>query len=155
MRCPKCGCLDDKVIDTRVSREGDAIRRRRECLECTHRFTTYEALLRTDLIVVKRDGTREDFNPEKLRDGIRHACWKRPISPEQINDCVRRVASQLEGVQEREISSQDLGQLVMEELRQLDHVAYVRFASVYRRFGDIDEFLEEIKDLTDHKQNND
>lgn len=148
MRCPKCGCPDDKVVDTRVSRDGDGIRRRRECLACANRFTTVEALLRADLVVVKRDGTREDFNPEKLRDGIRHACWKRPIAQEAIDTAVRDITNELETVQDRELSSHRLGEMVMERLRHLDHVAYVRFASVYRRFEDIDEFLDEIRNLT-------
>ncbi len=154
MRCPSCTCLDDKVVDTRISRDGDAIRRRRECTRCGNRFTTYETYLRAELTVVKRDGTREDLNPEKLRDGIRHACWKRPVSEGEIDQVVRNVIDALEKVQDREIPSQSLGQMVMDELKQVDHVAYVRFASVYRRFEDIGEFLDTIKTLTDRQKLN-
>ncbi|MFA5205922.1 MAG: transcriptional regulator NrdR [Lentisphaeria bacterium] len=151
MRCPKCSCGDDKVIDTRVSKEGDSIRRRRECLNCGQRFTTYENITRAEVVVVKRDGSREDFNAEKVRAGVRHACWKRPVSEEQIEDVVRRVAERLENMQEREVASQVVGELVMRELQHLDEVAYVRFASVYRRFKDIDQFLDEIRNLTDRR----
>jgi len=151
MRCPKCSCLDDKVTDTRVSKEGDSIRRRRECLNCNQRFTTYENVTRAEVVVVKRDGSREDFNAEKVRAGVRHACWKRPVSEEQIEAVVRRVAEQLENLQEREVASQVVGEQVMRELQRLDEVAYVRFASVYRRFKDIDQFLDEIRNLTDRR----
>ena len=151
MRCPKCSCLDDKVLDTRVSKEGDSIRRRRECLNCNQRFTTYENITRAEVGVIKRDGSREDFNAEKVRAGVRHACWKRPVSEEQIEAVVRRVAEQLENLQEREVASQVVGEQVMRELQRLDEVAYVRFASVYRRFKDIDQFLDEIRNLTDRR----
>ncbi|MEI8079098.1 MAG: transcriptional regulator NrdR [bacterium] len=151
MRCPKCSCLDDKVLDTRVSKEGDSIRRRRECLNCSQRFTTYENITRAEVVVIKRDGSREDFNTEKVRAGVRHACWKRPVSEEQIEAVVRRVAEQLENLQEREVASQVVGEQVMRELQRLDEVAYVRFASVYRRFKDIDQFLDEIRNLTDRR----
>ena len=151
MRCPKCSCLDDKVTDTRVSKEGDSIRRRRECLNCSQRFTTYENVTRAEVVVIKRDGSREDFNAEKVRAGVRHACWKRPVSEEQIEAVVRRVAEQLENLQEREVASQVVGEQVMRELQRLDEVAYVRFASVYRRFKDIDQFLDEIRNLTDRR----
>ena len=148
MRCPKCSCLDDKVIDTRISKEGDSIRRRRECLKCASRFTTYEMVMRTEVVVIKRDGTREDFNPEKLKLGVSKACWKRPIGEEQIDGLVRRIVEQLAAMQEHEISTQVIGELVMSELQRLDEVAYVRFASVYRHFKDIDQFINEIKNLT-------
>lgn len=148
MKCLQCGCADDKVIDTRIAREGEAIRRRRECLRCGHRFTTYESILRTEAVVIKRDGTREDFDPDKLRKGIQHACWKRPISETQIDQAVRDISAALNQHQDREISSHYIGELVMNELRMLDHVAYVRFASVYRRFEDIGEFVNEIRKLT-------
>jgi len=141
--------MDDKVVDSRIGKDGEAIRRRRECARCGHRFTTYESYLRTELIVVKRDGVREDFNPGKLHEGIRLACWKRPVSEEAIDGIVHRIQTHLEGLQDREVSSQQLGQMVMEELQRLDHVAYVRFASVYRRFEDIGEFLDEIANLQD------
>ena len=149
MRCPKCSCLDDKVTDTRISKEGDSIRRRRECLNCGNRFTTYESVLRTEVVVIKRDGTREDFDMEKIRLGIRKACWKRPVSEEQLETVVKAIAERLENMQEREVASQVVGELVMKELQQLDEVAYVRFASVYRRFKDIDQFINEIRKLTE------
>lgn len=150
MKCLRCGCTEDKVIDTRIAREGEAIRRRRECLRCGNRFTTYEAILRTEAVVVKRDGTREDFDPDKLWKGIRHACWKRPVSETQIDQAVRNISNNLNQAQEREVSSHYIGELAMNELRRLDHVAYVRFASVYRRFEDIGQFVNEIKSLTDN-----
>jgi transcriptional repressor NrdR len=152
MKCPKCACMDDRVVDSRISKEGDSIRRRRECARCNHRFTTYETYLRTEVVVVKRNGVREDFNPAKLYEGIRLACWKRPISEEAIEDIVHRIQTHLDGLQEREISSLQVGQMVMEELQRLDHVAFVRFASVYRRFQDIGEFLEEIASLQDRTE---
>ncbi len=148
MRCPKCGCTDDKVIDTRISKEGDSIRRRRICTGCEYRFTTYEMVVRTEAAVVKRDGRREEFSPEKLRSGIAQACWKRPVSEEQIDNMVNDIVHQLEKRQDREVPSQVLGELVMDELRKRDDVAYVRFASVYRRFKDIDQFIEEIRLMT-------
>ena len=155
MRCPQCGCLDDKVIETRVSREGDAIRRRRACDGCGSRFTTYEAVVRTEKQVVKRDGRREDFNPEKLRLGLRKACWKRPIGETEIDELIRRVSSGLENIPPREVASQEIGEMVMAELQQLDEVAYVRFASVYRRFKGVDQFVNEIRKLTDQQEHGD
>lgn len=149
MKCPACGCTADKVVDTRESKEGDSIRRRRECAECQNRFTTYEAILRTELMVVKRDGTREEFSPAKLLAGVQHACWKRQISDRQINDLVKTVANRLDALQEREIPTTTVGQMVMEELEKLDEVAFVRFASVYRRFEDVGEFISEIRSLSD------
>ena len=151
MRCPKCANLDDKVVDTRVSKEGDSTRRRRECLNCGARFTTYEMVVRSEFVIVKRDGTREEFNPEKLKMGVRRACWKRPVNEEQIDQAVRNIIERLENMQEREIASQLVGEQVMRELEQLDEVAYVRFASVYRRFKDIDQFINEIRHLTDRR----
>ena len=152
MRCPKCTCLDDKVTDTRISKEGDSIRRRRECLSCGHRFTTYETVMRIEIVVVKRDGVREEFSPEKVKDGIRKACWKRPVSNEQIDAAVKAITEKLENLQQSEVATQVVGELVMQELQGLDEVAYVRFASVYRRFKDIDQFLNEIKHLTDRQK---
>lgn len=147
MRCPKCSCIDDRVIDTRVSKDGESIRRRRECVGCTHRFTTYEMVVRTEAVVVKRDGRREDFDPKKLRQGIRMACWKRQVSEEQINEMIQNINNKLGQLQQQEIDSKLIGELTMEQLQQVDHVAYVRFASVYRRFKDIDQFLNEIQSL--------
>ena len=148
MRCPKCACLDDKVIDTRASKDGDAIRRRRECLGCAHRFTTHESVTPVEVVVVKRDGTRQDFDPEKLRLGIHHACWKRQIAESEIDRLVADVAARLTRQVEREVSSQEVGEIVMEELQKVDEVAYVRFASVYRSFKDVDQFINEVQSLT-------
>ena len=149
MKCPSCGTDNDKVIDTRASREGDAIRRRRECQHCGGRFTTYESILGTDVQVIKRDGTREDFSPDKIRKGIERACWKRHITSDQIDETMRAVSSRIESLQLREVTSLQIGQIIMEELKKLDEVAYVRFASVYRRFKDVEEFLKEIHRLAE------
>lgn len=152
MRCPECGCLDDKVIDTRVSKDGDSIRRRRECLKCTARFTTYEAVANTEKSVEKRDGRREDFSPEKLRTGVKRACQKRPVSDVQIDELVKRVAAKIEALAGREVPSRTIGEMVMAELQELDEVAYVRFASVYRRFKDTNQFIREIRKLSEHQE---
>jgi len=149
MKCPACDWLEDKVVDTRVSKEGDSIRRRRECLSCKNRFTTYESILRAELMVGKRDGTREEFSPVKLRAGVQHACWKRHVSDRQISDLIKVVTNRLDALQEREVPTTKVGQFVMEELEKIDEVAFVRFASVYRRFEDVGEFISEIRSLTD------
>src|SRR5256886_3728713 len=133
MRCPKCGQQDDKVIDSRASRVGSVIRRRRECLSCAHRFTTYEEIEHEGLMIVKRDGRREQFTKEKLLSGVRKACQKRPISPKIIEDLVERIVDEITDKYEREVPSMAIGERVMEGLRDIDDVAYVRFASVYRR----------------------
>ena len=147
MRCPKCSSNDDKVIETRISKEGDTIRRRRQCLQCGFRFTTYESIIPADIYVVKRDGRREDFKQEKLRDGIRLACWKRNISPDQIENIVRDISTQLMSLPQSEVESQYIGELVMRALRNIDEVAYVRFASVYRHFKDVEAFIDEINKM--------
>ena len=147
MRCPKCGCQDDKVIDSRASREGATIRRRRECLGCSYRFTTYEEVERAGLVVLKRDDRREDFSKEKLLSGIKKACQKRPISPKVIEDLVERIVNEVTDKYEREVSSEVIGKLVMDGLREIDEVAYVRFASVYRRFQEATDFVHEVKKL--------
>lgn len=147
MRCPKCGCQDDKVIDSRASREGATIRRRRQCLACGYRFTTYEEVERGSLVVVKRDGRREDFSKEKLLSGLRKACQKRPVSPKMIEDLVERIVNEVSDKHEREVPAEEIGKLVMEGLRQIDEVAYVRFASVYRRFQEATDFVQEVKKL--------
>jgi len=147
MRCPKCGCQDDKVIDSRASREGATIRRRRECLKCGYRFTTYEEIERAGLFVVKRDGRREEFSKGKLLSGIKKACQKRPISPKAIEDLVERIENEVTDKYEREVPGEVIGKLVMDSLRQLDQVAYVRFASVYRRFQEATDFVQEVKKL--------
>jgi transcriptional repressor NrdR len=147
MRCPRCGYQDDRVIDSRSSREGMAIRRRRECLCCEHRYTTYEQIERGEMMVVKRDGRRELFAQEKLEGGIRKACEKRPVSPEVITDIVERLTEQLSNEFDREIPVRVIGERVMEALRTIDKVAYVRYASVYRRFEEADEFVDVVNKL--------
>jgi transcriptional repressor NrdR len=147
MRCPKCGCQDDKVIDSRASREGATIRRRRECIGCTFRFTTYEEVEREGLVVIKHDGRREEFSREKLLSGIKKACQKRPVSQKAIEDMVERIANEVTDKHEREVPSDFIGKLVMDALRGLDEVAYVRFASVYRRFQEATDFVQEVKKL--------
>ena len=147
MRCPKCGCQDDKVIDSRASREGATIRRRRQCVACGYRFTTYEEIERAGLVVLKRDGRREEFSREKLLSGLRKACQKRPVSPKAIEDLVERIALDVTDKYEREVPAEAIGKLVMDGLRQIDEVAYVRFASVYRRFQEATDFVHEVNKL--------
>ena len=147
MRCPKCGQVDDKVIDSRASREGATIRRRRECLGCRHRFTTYEEIERGNLMVLKHDGRHEEFSREKLLAGIRKACQKRPVTPEQIEEVVEKIVADLSTEYDREVPAAAIGERVMAALRVLDPVAYVRFASVYRRFEDAGEFVDAVKKL--------
>lgn len=147
MRCPKCGRLDDKVIDSRASREGSVIRRRRECLSCSHRFTTYEEIEHEGLMIVKRDGRRETFSKEKLLSGVRKACQKRPVSPKIIEELVERIVDEITDKYEREVPSMAIGERVMEGLRQIDEVAYVRFASVYRRFQEATDFVQAVRTL--------
>ena len=147
MRCPKCGCLDDKVIDSRASREGATIRRRRECIACGNRFTTYEEVERLGLVVLKRDGRREEFSKDKLLSGIKKACQKRPISQKTIEDLVDKIVNDVTDKYEREVPAETVGKLVMEGLRDVDQVAYVRFASVYRRFQEATDFVQEVKKL--------
>jgi len=147
MRCPKCGDQDDKVIDSRASREGATIRRRRECAKCGHRFTTYEEVEHEGLMVLKRDGRREEFSREKLLSGIKKACQKRPISPKAIDDLVDHIVAVVTEKFEGEVPGEFVGKIVMEGLRELDDVAYVRFASVYRRFEEATDFVSEVKKL--------
>ncbi|MEO6036491.1 MAG: transcriptional regulator NrdR [Verrucomicrobiota bacterium] len=147
MRCPKCGNQDDKVIDSRASKEGSTIRRRRECLSCEHRFTTYEEIEHEGLMVVKRDGRREEFSKEKLLSGVRKACQKRPISPKVIEDLVEKIVDEITDKYDGEVPGMAIGERVMEGLRQLDEVAYVRFASVYRNFTEATEFVQAVKNL--------
>ena len=147
MRCPKCGCQDDKVIDSRASREGATIRRRRECIGCGFRFTTYEEVEHEGLLVLKRDGRREEFSKDKLMSGIKKACQKRPISPKVIEDLVEKTVNEVTDKYEREVPGEVIGKLVMDALRQMDEVAYVRFASVYRRFQEATDFVHEVKKL--------
>lgn len=147
MKCPYCGFSDSKVIDSRSGRGGTRIRRRRECLSCAKRFTTYETIETESLHVVKRDGSRESYDKHKLRNGIFIACKKRPIPAERIDEIVQRVTDQVQQFHAPEVETQIIGSLVMEELRNLDEIAYVRFASVYRKFTDTDEFIKELNGL--------
>lgn len=147
MRCPKCGCIEDKVIDSRSSRDGSTIRRRRECIKCSHRFTTYEEVEHSKLMVVKRDGRREEFSREKLLNGIRRACQKRPVSEQILEQVVDKIVEDLRNEYESEVSSVDIGARVMEELKAIDKIAYIRFASVYRRFEEITDFVQMIQKL--------
>jgi transcriptional repressor NrdR len=148
MRCPKCECQEDKVIDSRSSREGAAIRRRRECLKCGHRFTTYESIEITEkLKVVKRDGRTEDFSREKLRRSLELACQKRPVSSEQLDELTEKIFRDLVAQHGREVTYREVGEQVMAGLRGTDKVAYIRYASIYRQFEEPDEFLNEIKKL--------
>jgi transcriptional repressor NrdR len=147
MRCPKCGCQDDKVIDSRASREGATIRRRRQCIACGHRFTTYEEIEHEGLMVMKRDGRHEEFSKDKLLSGIKKACQKRPISPKVMEDLVDKIMDEATGKYDQEVPAEVIGKLVMDGLGGIDEVAYVRFASVYRRFQEATDFVHEVKKL--------
>ena len=147
MRCPYCRLDNDRVIDSRTNQDGFAIRRRRECMSCNRRFTTYERLEEMQIKVVKKDGVREPFNREKIRLGLAKACWKRPISDEQIDAVISQIEAELYADDKGEIDSHSLGDMVMQRLAQLDQVAYVRFASVYRRFQDVRDFVDELKPM--------
>ncbi|MEE9613843.1 MAG: transcriptional regulator NrdR [Thermodesulfobacteriota bacterium] len=152
MKCPFCAHIEDKVIDSRLSQDGIATRRRRECLECGKRYTTYERIEETLPLVVKKDGRREAFDRTKILGGIRTACRKRPVSIEEVEGSVARVETRFMESGKREVPSTDVGEAVMEELKALDEVAYVRFASVYREFTDINEFMGEMKQLRNIKK---
>lgn len=147
MRCPFCGKLEDRVVDSRESRDSGTIRRRRECLGCGRRFTTYEKVEEIHYKVVKIDGTRQDFDRAKLFRGLEKACEKRPISPRQLEEIADAAENLVAEREDREISTRELGEFLMERLREIDQVAYVRFASVYRRFEDVEEFMAELKGL--------
>lgn len=147
MRCPRCGHQEDKVIDSRTSRAGDVIRRRRSCVHCGHRYTTREEVVKAELHVTKRDGRHEELSREKLVSGIMRSCMKRPISTEQIESMVDSIIAEIENEFEREVPSEVIGEKVMERLEKLDEVAYVRFASVYRRFKDVNQFLNAIQGM--------
>ena len=144
MKCPKCGADDDKVLDSRSARDGAAIRRRRECLKCSYRFTTYEEIDRDEVRVIKRDGSRQPFDRMKVDKAIRHACGKRPVSDEQIRTMIDNVVANLDG---DEIPADKIAELVMAELHKVDEVAYIRFASVYRQFTDVAQFLSAITEI--------
>jgi transcriptional repressor NrdR len=147
MKCPFCGHSENKVIDSRISKDGKAVRRRRECLGCAKRFTTYEYVEDVLPMVVKKDGRREQFDRQKILNGIKKACEKRPISMESIDKLVENVEQACQEMQVEEISSTIIGEKIMNELKNFDGVAYVRFASVYRQFRDVGEFMSELKDL--------
>lgn len=152
MKCPFCNYPDSKVVDSRPTDEGTSIRRRRECLHCLKRFTTYETIERLPLMLVKRDGTREPYDRNKLLSGVMKACEKRPVPQARLEQLVDTVEQKLFGTLETEISSQKIGEMVMQELKTVDEVAYVRFASVYRQFKDINTFLEELNSLLQNKK---
>lgn len=147
MRCPKCGFQEDKVIDSRSARNGAVIRRRRMCLGCSYRFTTYEEVVKASLRIVKRDGRHEELDRRKLYSGIERACEKRPVSAEQLEALLDGLIDELESEYEREVPSEAIGEKVMNKLEKLDEVAYVRFASVYRRFRDVNQFLSAINNM--------
>jgi len=152
MKCPYCGNLGDKVVDSRESREGEVIRRRRECLDCGRRFTSYERIDEIAYMVIKKDGTRERFERQKLIAGLLKACEKRPVSVSAIEAVADKAEALLQERPDKEIGTEEVGKLVMDELKRLDKVAYVRFASVYRHFRDIGEFMSELKDLLAAKE---
>jgi transcriptional repressor NrdR len=152
MNCPFCGFKEDRVIDSRESKEGDVIRRRRECLQCLRRFTTYERIDEVPQMVVKKDGRREKFDRQKVLSGLLKACEKRPISMTKLAELVDEVEGRLAEKVEREITTTEVGELLMKELILLDKIAYVRFASVYRDFQDVEAFLSELKDLMRQKR---
>lgn len=147
MKCPYCGFIEDKVIDSRPTDEGSAIRRRRECSKCTARFTTYEKVESVPLMVIKKDKTRQSFDRQKLLSGLLRACEKRPVSVNDLEKMVDEIESQILNSLRREITTQEIGEMVMARLKDLDEVAYVRFASVYRQFKDINTFMDELRKL--------
>jgi transcriptional repressor NrdR len=147
MKCPICHVDNDRVLDSRASEDGFAIRRRRECLACKRRYTTYERIETTTVKIIKKDGLREPFDHAKIKRGLEKACWKRPISDEQIETIIAAVGNDLEANFDTEVESRHVGELVMQHLRDVDQVAYVRFASVYRRFNDAQDFVEELRPM--------
>lgn len=152
MKCPYCGYQESKVIDSRPAEEGATIRRRRECLACQKRFTTYEIMERLPLVVIKRDGSRQTFDKIKLLNGMLRACEKRPVPISELERTAHEIEQELQNSLEREISTLEIGELVMAKLKQLDEVAYVRFASVYRQFKDINTFMDELNKLLNDKE---
>ena len=152
MKCPFCDTLEDKVVDSRMAREGGVIRRRRECLSCKRRYTTYERVEESLPVVVKKDGRREPFDRTKILSGLTKACEKRPISTATIEALTERIEKRIQEMGDTEIQSRTIGEEVMKELHQLDQVAYVRFASVYREFKDIDQFMDELKALAHERR---
>jgi transcriptional repressor NrdR len=152
MRCPGCSGMENKVIDSRLNKEGTVIRRRRECLSCSERFTTYEKLERSLPLLIKKDGRREEFDRDKIIDGVKKACQKRPVSIKDIEELVDRVEQYLQELGEKEVSAVKIGEKVISEIYNLDDVAYVRFASVYRSFKDVNEFMVELKEVLKSKE---
>ena len=151
MKCPFCGAIDSKVIDSRPTEDGEKIRRRRECLSCKKRFTTYEIVETVPLMVIKRDHSREAFDRQKLLNGMLRACEKRPVSYQQLDAAVSNIEQTLLNSYEREVTSMYVGELAMDQLKKIDDVAYVRFASVYRQFSDVNTFMAELKDMLDNR----
>ncbi len=147
MKCPSCGYKEDKVVDSRATAEESAVRRRRECLKCGKRFTTYEYIEEISLLVIKKDGRRESFDRKKMLAGVIRACEKRPVSVEKMEDIVTQVERSIQKKSDREVLASRIGELVMEKLKLIDDVAYVRFASVYRQFKDVGQFMVELKDI--------
>jgi len=152
MKCPFCGHLEDKVVDSREGKDGQVIRRRRECLGCERRFTSYERIDEIALMVVKKDDRREPYDRNKVLGGLRRACEKRPVSPQALEAIADRIEQRLQETPEREIPTRVIGETVMEALRELDTVAYVRFASVYRQFQDVDQFMRELKGILEQRR---
>lgn len=152
VKCPFCQCDNDRVADTRASQDGSAIRRRRQCLACKRRYTTYERIEGTAVKIVKKDGAREPFDHSKIKRGLERACWKRPIGDAQLEAIVAAVENDVEANFESEVESRHLGELVMQQLREVDEVAYVRFASVYRQFKDVHDFVSELKPMLDESR---
>ncbi|WP_294468322.1 transcriptional regulator NrdR [uncultured Anaerofustis sp.] len=153
MKCPHCGYIESKVIDSRPTDDNTAIRRRRECLSCAQRFTTYEKVETIPLIVVKKNGTRESFDRNKLMNGIIKSCEKRPVSIEQIEHMVNDIESEIQKIAKKEVSSTIIGEEIMKRLKDVDEVAYVRFASVYRQFKDVNSFMDELKTMLSDRGN--
>ncbi len=151
MRCVFCGFVESKVIDSRSADDGSSIRRRRECLECGKRFTTYEKVESIPLIVIKKDKTRQQFDRDKVLNGLLRACEKRPVTYQQLEQIVDRIESSIQNALKREISSDEIGEMIMRELKEIDEVAYVRFASVYRQFKDVNTFMDELKKILKEK----
>jgi transcriptional repressor NrdR len=147
MRCPFCGSENDKVVDSRSSKEGSAVRRRRECLRCSQRFTTYEYIENVSLTIIKNDQRREPYDRQKLMGGLVSACKKRPVSVKKIESIVDKIENRLEKLGKTEVPSAEIGKMVMAELYELDEVAYIRFASVYRKFKDVSDFISEVKEI--------
>jgi transcriptional repressor NrdR len=152
MKCPYCGYKEDKVVDSRSTAEESAVRRRRECLKCGKRFTTYEYVEEVSLMVIKKDGRRESFDRKKILAGIMKACEKRPIGMEKMEEVIIQIERAIQKKSDREVSSTRIGELVIEKLKTLDDVAYVRFASVYRQFKDVGQFMQELKEMLDKEK---